>query len=126
VNVSQGGADTHRDVPSDALADLGRFIRAQREVAHLSLRHVARMTGVSDSYLSQVERGLYQPSGEVIKAIAAGLGISSDALFRRLGWLTDEPAGPASVLAAIAADTRLSQAQKMALAHMYNTMADGA
>ena len=71
-----------------ALADLGRYFRAQREIARLSLRHLARMTKVSDSYLSQVERGLYQPSPDVLSAIARGLGVSPDSLFRRMGWLS--------------------------------------
>jgi len=115
-------------IQEKALSDLGRYIRAQRELAQISLRHLARMTNVSDSYLSQVERGLYKPSGEVLKAIAEGLGISPDALFRRLGWLDDDtPNQPAqSVLAAIAADERLTQAQKAAMTQMYKTMADGA
>lgn len=107
----------------EALSDLGRYIRAQREVARLSLRHLARVTNVSDSYLSQVERGLYRPSAEVLKSIAAGLGISPDALFRRLGWLDeDEQSQETSVLAAIAADERLSAAQKAALVQTYKAM----
>ena len=112
------------DQHSEALSDLGKYIRAQREVARLSLRHLARVTNVSDSYLSQVERGLYQPSAEVLKSIAAGLGISADDLFRRLGWLDDEAetANDTSVLAAIAADGRLSQQQKAALAQTYKAM----
>jgi transcriptional regulator with XRE-family HTH domain len=114
-------------IQEKALSDLGRYIRAQRELAQISLRHLARMTNVSDSYLSQVERGLYKPSGEVLKAIAGGLGISPDALFRRLGWLGDDnPEQPApGVLAAIAADERLTQAQKAAMTQMYKAMADG-
>ena len=55
----------------EALADLGRYIRARREIARLSLRHLARMTNVSDSYLSQVERGLYQPSPAVLSTKSA-------------------------------------------------------
>jgi transcriptional regulator with XRE-family HTH domain len=110
---------------NEALSDLGKYIRAQREVARLSLRHLARVTNVSDSYLSQVERGLYRPSAEVLKSIAEGLGISADDLFRRLGWLDqdgDENPSETSVLAAIAADERLSPAQKSALAQTYKAM----
>jgi len=112
------------DQHSEALSDLGKYIRAQREVARLSLRHLARVTNVSDSYLSQVERGLYRPSAEVLKSIAEGLGISADDLFRRLGWLDqdDEASNDTSVLAAIAADERLSPAQKSALAQTYKAM----
>jgi len=111
----------------EALADLGRYIRAQREIARLSLRHLARMTKVSDSYLSQVERGLYQPSPTVLSAIARGLGVSPDSLFRRMGWLSgdDDATIATSVTDAVAADDRLSQAQKSALIQMYRTMVDG-
>jgi transcriptional regulator with XRE-family HTH domain len=111
----------------EALADLGQYIRAQREIARLSLRHLARMTKVSDSYLNQVERGLYRPSPDVLTAIARGLGVSPDALFRRMGWLPvdDGAAVATSVTDAIAADDRLSQAQKSALIQMYRTMIDG-
>ena len=109
----------------EALADLGRYIRAQREVAQLSLRHLARMINVSDSYLSQIERGQHKPSGDVLKAISTGLGLSPDALFRRAGWLPSLAAGfPVSVPNAIAADERLSKAQKAALVQMYKTMVD--
>jgi transcriptional regulator with XRE-family HTH domain len=110
----------------EALGDLGRYIRAQREIAQVSLRHLARVTNVSDSYLSQVERGLYQPSGEVLKSIAEGLGIAPDALFRRMGWLDEDGSStePVSVPAAIAADPKLNQAQKSALVQMYKTMVE--
>ena len=111
----------------EVLADLGRYIRAQREIARVSLRHLARMTKVSDSYLSQIERGLYQPSPDVLGAIARGLGVSPDSLFRRMGWLSDDggAAVATGVTDAIAADKRLSQAQKSALIQMYDTMVDG-
>ena len=107
---------------SEALTDLGRYLRAQREVAQLSLRHLARMTKVSDSYLSQLERGLYQPSPEVLRAIAVGLGISPDTLFRRMGWLSEETSVVVGVLDAIAVDERLSAAQKSALVQTYQAM----
>ena len=107
---------------SEALTDLGRYLRAQREIAQLSLRHLARMTKVSDSYLSQLERGLYQPSPEVLRAIADGLGISPDQLFRRMGWLSESDEVVVSVPDAIAADSRLSQAQKSALVQTYKAM----
>jgi len=113
------------DAHSEALSDLGKYIRAQREVARLSLRHLARVTNVSDSYLSQIERGLYRPSAEVLKSIAEGLGISADDLFRRLGWLDEDDAespNETSVLAAIAADERLSPQQKAALVQTYKAM----
>lgn len=108
---------------AEALTDLGRYLRAQREIAQLSLRHLARMTKVSDSYLSQLERGLYQPSPTVLRAVADGLGISPDELFRRMGWLTsEEGAVTVGVADAIAADERLSPAQKSALLQTYRAM----
>lgn len=107
----------------EALEDLGRYIRAQRELAQLSVRHLARISKVSDSYLSQVERGLYHPSAEVLKSISTALGLAPEELFRRIGWLeTDEERREPSVADAINADTRLSRAEKAALIQMYNTM----
>jgi transcriptional regulator with XRE-family HTH domain len=109
----------------ESLADLGRYIRAQREIAQISLRSLARLTNVSDSYLSQVERGLYQPSGEVLKSIARGLGVSPDSLFHRMGWIdTDASTPAASVPESLAADERLSAAQKAALVQLYKTMVE--
>jgi transcriptional regulator with XRE-family HTH domain len=112
----------------EELEDFGAYLRAQREIARLSLRHLARMTNVSDSYLSQLERGLYQPSPEVLQAIAQGLGLSPESLYRRLGWLPsndDEPAPP-GVIEAIMADTRLSATKKTALINMYRTLVEDA
>lgn len=107
---------------SEALADVGAYLRTQRELARLSLRHLGRLTKVSDSYLSQLERGLYQPSPEVLRAVAEGLGISPDALFRRMGWLSDSDGVVVGVLDAIAADERLNDAQKAALKQTYQAM----
>jgi transcriptional regulator with XRE-family HTH domain len=107
---------------SEMLADLGTYLKAQRQIAQLSLRHLARMTKVSDSYLSQLERGLYQPSPDVLRAIADGLGIPPDQLFRRMGWLPEAGEGPTSAPNAIAADERLNAAQKSALVQTYRAM----
>lgn len=110
----------------EALADLGRYLRAQREISHLSIRHLARLAKVSDSYLSQVERGRYQPSAEFLANIAKGLSISPDELFRMSGWLPDsgsssESEGP-SVIDAISRDARLTSAQQSALVQLYRSM----
>ncbi len=107
---------------AEILTDLGSYLKAQREIAHLSLRHLARLTKISDSYLSQLERGLYQPSPDVLRAIADGLGLSPDQLFRRMGWLPETAEGPTSVPDAIGADERLSAAQKSALVQTYKAM----
>lgn len=106
------------------LEDLGTYLRAQREIAQVSIRALARITNVSDSYLSQIERGMYQPSPDIVRAIADGLGLSPDQLFRRLGWLPPESGGGRydGVLDAIAGDAALSTPQKSALAATYKAM----
>jgi transcriptional regulator with XRE-family HTH domain len=96
---------------------LGEFIRLQREMAHLSLRGLSELADVSNAYLSQVERGLYQPSAQVLKGIADGLQISAEELYARAGLL-DEARRP-SVEEAIRLDERLTPAQKDALLGVY-------
>ncbi len=112
-------------------ASLAPFLRAQRQMARLSLRAMARMTGVSDSYLSQVERGLHQPSPEVLTAMAGALGLSAKTLYQRMGWIDADDAGVADaaparegVELAISQDPRLSEAKKTALLTMYRTLVD--
>jgi transcriptional regulator with XRE-family HTH domain len=107
--------------------DVAELLRTQRQMARLSLRHLAKMTHVSDSYLSQVERGLYEPSPEVLKAIADALNLPVSSLYERLGWLDDErdhdeDNGVPGVEEAIEADEKLSAAQKRALREMYRTL----
>lgn len=112
-------------------SDVAALLRAQRKMANLSLRRLAELTSVSDSYLSQVERGLHQPSPDVLKAMAGALGIPAAGLYEQLGWLdetTDRPAAGddlGGVEEAIARDTRLSPAQRAALQTMYRTLVDG-
>src|SRR5919109_5533520 len=97
---------------------LGEFIRLQRELAQLSLRQLAELSDVSNAYLSQVERGLYQPSAHVLKGIAEALEISAEELYARAGLLDDE-ARPPSVEEAIRLDDRLTPDQKEALLGVY-------
>ena len=106
---------------------LGSFIRTQRKLADLSLRELAEMTEVSNPYLSQLERGLHQPSVRVLKAIANALNVSAETLLVQAGLLEDggeegEPAG-SRVEAAIRTDPILSGDQKEALINVYRTMA---
>jgi transcriptional regulator with XRE-family HTH domain len=114
----------------DDWAALAPFLRAQRQMAHLSLRTLAQMTGVSDSYLSQVERGLHQPSPEVLKAMATALGVSATTLYERMGWLDSveatENGGEAreGVELAIERDERLTASKKSALLAMYRTLVE--
>src|ERR687888_656666 len=97
---------------------LGEFIRLQREIAHMSLRQLADLADVSNAYLSQVERGLYHPSAQVLKGIAEALQISAEELYTRAGLLDDQ-SRVASVEEAIRLDERLSPEQKEALLGVY-------
>jgi transcriptional regulator with XRE-family HTH domain len=103
---------------------LGDFIRAQRKLAHLSLRQLADMAKVSNPYLSQVERGLYKPSAEVLKQIAGALGISSEVLYTQAGLL-DPESTPAKnrVEEAIRLDPHLSTDKKETLIRVYRDLA---
>jgi len=101
---------------------LGDFIRMQRTLADLSLRQLSDVAKVSNAYLSQVERGLYTPSAQVLKSIAEALHISTETLYSRAGLLDeDEGGGPRApdVEAAIRLDERLTAEQKDALLRVY-------
>ncbi|HEY3503140.1 MAG TPA: helix-turn-helix domain-containing protein [Actinocatenispora sp.] len=100
-----------------ALRDLGEFIREQRRHAQISLRQLAEQAGVSNPYLSQIERGLRKPSAEVLQQIANALRVSTPIMYLRAGLLdTREGQG---VLAAIAADEGLTSRQKQTLSEIY-------
>jgi len=104
---------------------LGAFIRAQRKLADLSLRELAELTDVSNPYLSQLERGLHQPSVRVLKSIAKALNLSAETLLAQAGLLDDSGNGsgsPPQVEVAIRADPDLSQSQKAALIAVYRSM----
>lgn len=100
---------------------LGEFIRTQREITRLSLRQLAHLAQISNPYLSQIERGLYRPSAEVLKAIAEALGLSPRMLYTKAGLLDPEeaPGGSVDVEAAIRSDARLRPEQKEALIGVY-------
>jgi transcriptional regulator with XRE-family HTH domain len=101
--------------------DLGEFIRTQRERANLSLRRLAEKSGISNPYLSQIERGIRKPSAEILKNLARALEISSNTLYTRAG-LIDEEMPPASVFEAIDNDERLTGEQKKVLLDMYRAL----
>jgi transcriptional regulator with XRE-family HTH domain len=108
------------------LEALGALIRAQRAAAGLSLRELAQRTSVSNAYLSQIERGLHEPSLSVLGAIAAALGIGLDALLARAGLLAtghDETSAPPlrDTEAAILSDPELSEPQRIALLSVYRS-----
>jgi transcriptional regulator with XRE-family HTH domain len=99
---------------------LGEIIRQQRELAELSVRQFADLAGISNPYLSQIERGLRAPSEHVLEAIARALKMSSDALYDQAGVSPpgDGP-GDTAVLDAIAADKRLTARQRAAMREVY-------
>lgn len=104
------------------LSDLGDFIRNQREVARMSVRRLAELAGVSNPYLSQIERGLRRPSAEILQQIAAALKISVETLYVRAGLLSDDAAdGAPSVAEAIGRDPLLTAEQKQALLNVYES-----
>ncbi len=106
------------------LPDLGAYLREQRESAQLSLRQLAEMAGVSNPYLSQIERGLKRPSAEILQQIAKGLQVSAESLYVRAGILDErvadgDPATVADVLSAIAVDPVLTDRQRAVLVDIY-------
>ena len=105
--------------PKDLPEDIGGFIRDLRQTAKISLRQLADKAGVSNPYLSQIERGLRKPSAEVLQQIASALRVSTPAMYLRAGLLDSD--GQPGVLAAIAVDTELTVAQKQSLSQIYET-----
>jgi transcriptional regulator with XRE-family HTH domain len=101
-------------------SQVGEFIREQRNAARVSLRELARTAGVSNPYLSQVERGLRKPSAEILSAIARGLKISAETLYEQAGIL-DRRAGTPDTVAAIRSDPALSERHKAVLLELYET-----
>lgn len=99
---------------------LGSFIRSQRRLANMSLRQLEKLTKVSNPYLSQIERGIYKPSAQVLKSIAEALHISAETLYTRVGLLEGPvPHDGPEVEDAIRADERLSDEQKETLIRVY-------
>ena len=100
---------------------LGEYLREQRVANRLSLRQLADQTGVSNPYLSQIERGLRRPSAEVLQQIAKALRISAETLYVRAGILNPEDGEVRSVELAIMADTGLTERQKQSLLDVYQS-----
>ena len=105
----------------ERLAELGEFIRAQRELAQMSVRRLADVAGVSNPYLSQIERGLRRPSAEILQQLAKALRISVETLYVRAGFLSDEDAELPGVREAIGRDPLLTAEQKQALLNVYES-----
>ena len=100
--------------------DLGDYIRQQRKTAQISLRQLARQAGVSNPYLSQIERGLRKPSAEILQQIAKALRISAEALYVQAGIL-EEREGTAAVSEAILSDELITERQKQVLLEIYDS-----
>jgi transcriptional regulator with XRE-family HTH domain len=100
--------------------DLGEFIRDQRRLGHLSLRKLSEMAGISNPYLSQIERGLRKPSAEILQQIARALEISSETLYVRAGIL-DERRDENDVVHAVRRDPYLTEAQRKTLVTVYES-----
>jgi transcriptional regulator with XRE-family HTH domain len=119
--------DVSTEEPTETFEDdrrrmLGGFIRAQRQVANLSLRQLSAMTEISNPYLSQIERGLHEPSIRVLRSIADALNVSSEILFEQAGLINGkEKLGDEATESAIRADQRLSDAQRQALLAVYRS-----
>jgi transcriptional regulator with XRE-family HTH domain len=99
---------------------IGEYIREQREQARISVRQLAQAAGVSNPYLSQIERGLRKPSADILQQIAKGLRISAEALYVQAGILEERPAD-AGVRSALLADPELSERQKQVLLEIYES-----
>jgi transcriptional regulator with XRE-family HTH domain len=104
--------------PKDRWLDLGSFIREQRGTARLSLRRLSELAGISNPYLSQIERGLRRPSAEILQQIAKALRISAETLYVQAGIL-EPPSGTPDLTRAIMADQSISEEQKQALVRIY-------
>jgi transcriptional regulator with XRE-family HTH domain len=99
---------------------IGAYIREQREQAKISLRQLAQAAGVSNPYLSQIERGLRRPSADILQQIARGLRISAEALYVQAGFLEDRPPG-SGVHDAVLTDPELTERQKQMLLEVYES-----
>ena len=105
---------------NQTVKSIGDYIREQREQARISMRQLAQSAGVSNPYLSQIERGLRKPSADILQQIAKGLRISAEALYVQAGILEDRPAD-SGVRSALLADPELSERQKQVLIEIYES-----
>jgi transcriptional regulator with XRE-family HTH domain len=110
----------------DRLIDLGAFIRSQRELARMSVRKLADVAGVSNPYLSQIERGIRRPSADILQQLAEGLRISVESLYVRAGILQPDRPHELTVAEAIEHDPVLSPEQKQALLNVYESFVKAA
>jgi len=113
-------ASASRTGSMTGMSSIGEYIRQQREQAGKSVRQLAEAAGVSNPYLSQIERGLRKPSADILQQIAKGLRISAEALYVQAGILEDRP-GDSGVRSALLTDPHLSERQKQVLIEIYES-----
>jgi transcriptional regulator with XRE-family HTH domain len=106
---------------AETVGSLGDYLREQRSSAQMSLRQLSDLAGVSNPYLSQIERGLRKPSADVLQQLAKALRISAETLYVRAGILDPDETGQRSVQLAVLADTTLSERQKSVLLDIYGS-----
>lgn len=106
---------------TDQLGSLGEFIAGQRRAAQLSLRQLAAQAGISNPYLSQIERGVRKPSAEVLQQLAKALRVSAETLYVRAGILDPEDHPATSVEMAVLADSAITERQKRVLVDVYTS-----
>jgi len=104
-----------------AVESFGDFIRERRRSAQLSLRQLAEQTGVSNPYLSQIERGMRKPSAQVLQQLAKALRVSAETMYVRAGMLDPDEEGARSVELAVLSDTGLTERQKTVLLDIYQS-----
>jgi transcriptional regulator with XRE-family HTH domain len=105
----------------ERLVELGKFIQDQRRRTHLSVRRLADLSGISNSYLGQIERGLRKPSADILHQLSKALSISAETLYVRAGILDASTLPPSGVVEAIRADLDLSEDQKSSLVQIYES-----
>jgi transcriptional regulator with XRE-family HTH domain len=110
-----------KGVVGKTVESLGEYLKEQRLQSKLSLRQLSEQAGVSNPYLSQIERGLRKPSADVLQQIAKALRISAEQLYIRAGILDPDEAGTSSVVQAVLADARLTERQKQSLLDVYSS-----
>lgn len=121
-DIMQGVNESKREVDDHStVSDVGEFIRQQRERANLSLRRLADRAGVSNPYLSQIERGIRRPSAEILKRISRALEISAETLYTQAGLIDEGPTRP-TVVEAVQADRTLTPRQKQVLLDLYRAL----
>ena len=123
LHVVNSRKQSEEDSETPELPDIGVFIKEQRERANLSLRRLADRAGISNPYLSQIERGIRRPSAEILKRLSRALEISAESLYTRAGLIDQGPEAP-TVVEAIESDRKLTPRQKQVLLDLYRALVD--